>query len=209
MDKHLSKTVAALAAALVLAACSQAPAPAPQKTEAETKKPPEPTGPVAARNAFFEMYKPARTWATDLLPLSLTAGEIPGMTNADGKAAMWTVVFVSPSRREARTFTWAAADHADIHKGISVGGAQPWSGVTAKSRPFQITEFSVDSDDAYKTAAVKAAAWIKAHPGKPVSMTLANNPRFPAPVWYVLWGTPKNGYLAFVNASTGTIETGK
>ena len=40
-------------------------------------------------------------------------------------------------------------------------------------------------------------------------MTLANSPRFPAPVWYVLWGTPKNGYLAFVNATTGTIATGK
>jgi hypothetical protein len=117
---------------------------------------------------------------------------------------MWTAVFVSPSRREARTFVYAVADHgSDIHKGVSAGGAQSWSGPTAKSRPFQVTEFITNSDDAFKAASEKAAAWLKKHPGKKVSITLASEARFRAPVWYIMWGTTKSGYLAFVNATTG------
>ena len=208
MDKQLLKTVVALAAALVLAACSEAPKPAAPsaKTEAEPeKKAPEPTGPIAARTAFFEMYKPARAWAADLLPLSLTSGEVAGIVNAGGKAGLWTAVFVSPSRREARTFTYAVADQGGtIHKGVSAEVAQPWTGATAKSRPFQVTGFAVNSDDAYKAALAKASAWVRAHPGRKVSMTLVNDPRFPAPAWYVLWGNRGSGYLAFVNAVTGT-----
>jgi hypothetical protein len=174
------------------------------------KKAPEPSGPVAGRNAFYEMYKPARSWASDLLPLSLAAGEVPGVPNADGKAGMWTAVFVSPSRREARTFYYAVADHGgEVHRGVTAGGAQPWSGATPKSRPFQVTEFVVNSDDAYKTALAKAGPWLKKHPGKKMSITLASTARFPAPVWYVMWGDAKSGYLAFVNATTGIAMAGK
>jgi hypothetical protein len=150
------------------------------------------------------MYKPARTWATDLLPLTLAAGEVPGIKNEDGKAGMWTAVFVSPSRREARTFVYAVAAYgSDIHKGVSAGGAQAWSGPTPKSRPFQTTEFVTNSDEAFGTASKAAEAWLAKHPGKKVSITLANAARFPVPVWYIMWGDTKSGYLAFVNATTG------
>ena len=208
MDKPLLKGLTALAAALLLTACSEAPKPAETKA-AEAPAKVEPAGPpeaISGRSAFYEMYKPARTWATDLLPLTLAAGEVPGVKNEGGKAGMWTAVFVSPSRREARTFVYAVADSgADIHKGVTAGGAQAWSGETPKSRPFQVTEFVTNSDDAYKAAAEKAASWIKAHPGAKASITLANTSRFSAPVWYIMWGNPKSGYLAFVNATTGLV----
>lgn len=213
MDNRVLNPCVVLAAALALAACSETsqPAPTAAKTEPETaQKAPEPTGPVAARTAFFEMYKPARTWAADLLPLSLTSGEISGIANQDGKAALWTAVFVSPSRREARTFTYAVADQGGtINKGVTAGAAQSWTGATAKSRPFQTTDFTVNSDDAYKTAEAKAAAWLKSHPGKKVSLSLVNDVRFPAPVWVVMWGTRSSGYLAFVDAVTGTAVQGR
>ncbi|MCL5743358.1 MAG: hypothetical protein M1541_05435, partial [Acidobacteria bacterium] len=148
--------------------------------------------------------KPARAWAADLLPLTLAAGEVPGISNEGGKAAMWTAVFVSPSRREARTFVYAVANHgSDIHKGVSAGRSQAWSGATPRSRPFQVTEFFINSDDAFKTASEKAGAWLKAHPGKKHSITLASTTRFSAPVWFIMWGDTKSGYLAFVNATTG------
>ena len=35
---------------------------------------------------------------------------------------------------------------------------------------------------------------------------LGNASRFSAPVWYIVWGTTKNGYAALVNATTGAIE---
>ncbi len=205
MDKTLLKAFAALAPLLLLFACSEAPKPAGSKeTQATAKEPPKPPEAVSARSAFYEMYKPARAWAADLLPLTLAAGEVPGIKNEDGKAAMWTAVFVSPSRREARTFVYAVDNQgSDIHKGVSAGGAQAWSGPTPKSRPFQVTEFITNSDEAFATASKKADAWLAKHPGKKLSMTLAHTSRFPFPTWYIMWGDTKSGYLAFVNATTG------
>jgi len=177
------------------------------KTAAETKKEAvSPSESVSGKTAFYEMYKPARAWAADLLPLSLANGDVPGIKAEAGKAALWTAVFVSPSRREARTFSYAVVDQgATIHKGVNAGGAEPWSGATDKSRPFQITEFMVDSDVAYKTALERAGAWVKKHPDKGVTFYLGNASRFPAPVWYVLFGNNKFGYAVFVNATTGAI----
>jgi hypothetical protein len=203
-DKRL-KAAATILAFVMTTACSEAPKTSETKTEPkkEALKPPEP---VSGKTAFYEMYKPARAWASDFLPLSLASGEVPNMKNEAGKAAMWTAVFVSPSRREARTFSYSVVDQGTtIHKGITVGGAEPWSGPTAKSEPFQTTQFVIDSDVAYETASHKAATWLNNHPGKSVSFYLGNASRFPAPVWYVLWGNNKSGYSAYVNATTGAI----
>jgi hypothetical protein len=193
---------------VAMTACSEAPTPTEiQKAGVETKQEPaKPPEPVAAQTAFYEMYKPARTWAPDLLALSLTSDEVPSMKGEDGKFPMWTAVFVSPSLREARTFTYSVVDDgATIHKGVSVGGAEPWSGATPKSAPFQTTGFVVDSDAAYKTAYAKAEEWVKKHPGKEVSFSLGSAARFPAPVWFIIWGDTKSGYAVYVNATLGTV----
>jgi hypothetical protein len=163
--------------------------------------------PVAARTAFFEAYKPARTWAPDLLALSVVSGEVPGFKNEDGKAGLWAITFVSPARKEARTFTYAIADSGqDIHKGVTIGNVLVWGGATRDSKPFSSSEFAVDSDAAYKTAAAKGAAWIKSHPGMKATLRLGNASRFSAPIWYIQWGTSKNGYVALVNATTGELN---
>jgi len=192
-----------------LVACSEAPKPAtPEKPAAEVKKePPKPPEPVAAQTAFYEMYKPARTWATDLLPLSLASGEVPSLKNEGGKAAMWTAVFVSPSRREARTFYYSAVNEGEtILKGVTAGGAQAWSGATPKSQPFQTTEFVINSDAAYQTAMAKAESWVKKHPSKKPALYLGKTSKFPRPVWLVIWGTPKDGYAVYIDATTGIVN---
>src|SRR5581483_1467220 len=106
MNYRYKRSAIFFAAVLILTSCSEAPKPAAAESKKEAEPPPQPSGPVSAKTAFYEMYKPARTWATDLLPLTLVSNEIPGIKNEGGKAAMWTAVFVSPSRREARTFTY-------------------------------------------------------------------------------------------------------
>jgi ABC-type glycerol-3-phosphate transport system substrate-binding protein len=209
MHNKLLKAATAVAAVLVLTACSEAPkttATDTKKTEIETKKePPKPPEAVAAQTAFWEMYKPARTWAADLLVLSLASGEVPSVKSEGGKFPMWTAVFVSPSLREARTFSYSVVDDgAEIHKGVTVGGAQSWSGATPKSMPFQTTGFVVNSDAAYKTAFEKAEEWVKNHPDKKVAFLLGSASRFPAPVWFVVWGSTTSGYAVYVNATTGT-----
>ncbi|MBS1856374.1 MAG: hypothetical protein JST11_13490 [Acidobacteria bacterium] len=174
--------------------------------KAAAKEPAKPPEAVTAQTAYYEMYKAGRAWATDLLALSVVSGEVPNIENEGGKAGLWTVTFVSPGRKEARIFTYAVANgEAGVLKGINVGGAVPWAGATPTSKTFANSEFLVDSDAAYKAAAEKAAGWLKTHPNMKATFHLGNASRYPAPVWYVMWGTTKNGYAALVNAVTGTV----
>ena len=217
MDKSLLKAVLVAvagvvfsAAAIGLSGCSSEPA---KTTEAKTddtgkKAPAGPPEPVLAKTAFYEMYTPAHAWAADLLPLSLKSGEIAGVKNAEGKAGFWTAVFGSASQHSARTYTYAVADQLpSITKGVKAEGTEPWAGPTAAVMTFQTSDFTTDSDAAYKTAAAKAADWLKdaENAAKPVSFTLGAASRFPAPVWYILFGNSKSGFAVTINASTGNI----
>ena len=206
MNQKVLLSATVIVATLALSACSEAPQPA-AKVETEAKKEPaKAPEAVPAQLAFYETYKPARTWATDLLALSVASGEVPNIKNEGGKAGLWTTVFVSPSRKEARSFTYAVADNGDIRKGVNVSNALPWNGATPTSKPFSNSEFVVDSDAAYKAALEKAEGWLKTHPNEKATFRLGNASRFAAPVWYIMWGSTKNGYAALVNATTGAVE---
>jgi|SRR5579871_304669 len=195
---------AAVLAVLVLAACSEPPKTTDTKAE-EAPKQEAPAGPVTAKTAFYEMYKPARAWAPDFMLLTMTSNDVPGIASTGGKFGMWTAVLVSPGRSEARTFTYAVASSGtDIHKGLDATPAQSWSGPTPNSAPFQTMDFSTDSDAAYETAYKKAESWVKQHPDKKVAFTLGNASRFPTPVWYILWGSRSSGYSVLVSATTGS-----
>ena len=206
--KRLLATVA-LTAAILLSACSSSPAPtAPAEAEAKKEAPKAPEA-VPAQVAYYEMYKPARTWAPDAIGLTLTSGEVPGIKNEDGKAGLWTAIFVSPSRKEARTFRYAVVEDksADLLKGMNIGGPQVWTGATPTSKVFANSEFLVNSDAAFKSASEKAASWLKTHPNVKYTMALGNTSRFPAPVWYIMWGTKSDGYAVYVNATSGLVVT--
>jgi hypothetical protein len=170
---------------------------------ADVKTEPAKVEPVPGKTAFYEIYKPARTWATDLMPLSMVSKEIPEFKNEGGKAAVWTAVFVSPSLRQARIFTYSIAESGSILKGVTAAAPQAWGGASKSAMPFQANDYAVDSDAAYKTAADKAADWLKANPNKKVTMELGYATQFPSPVWKVLWGDAKSGYVVYVNAVTG------
>jgi hypothetical protein len=156
------------------------------------------------------MYTPAHQWSADILPLTLKSGDAPGVKNADGKAGLWTAVFASPSLHSARTYTYAVVEQLPaIAKGVRAAGTESWSGPSREAMTFQTSDLTVDSDAAFKTVADKAGDWLKKpdNASKPVSISLGAASRFPAPVWYILIGTNKDGYVAFVNASTGNIVT--
>lgn len=165
---------------------------------------------VTAKTAFWDMYKMAHTWASDLVSLKVESKKVPGITNTGGKAVMWTATFGSPSKHEARVFTYTAITQApDLRKGITVGNSLPWPGPTRDALPFDTGDFAQDSDAIYNTAYAQVATWAKAHPDKDVSMTLGNAARFSGPVWYVLWGDSKSGPAVFVNAKSGAVISQK
>jgi hypothetical protein len=165
-----------------------------------------PSGPVSAKTAYYAMYKPARQWAADVQAASLVSGDIEGVPSEGGKYPMWTVTFVSPTKREVRTFVYATAEQpGKATKGIRIVGTAPWAGARPDALPFDNSEFVVDSDEAYKTATAKAATWLTKHPDLKAEVSLGYASRFPAPVWVFLWGNKKSGYLAYVNAKDGKI----
>src|ERR1017187_10166296 len=128
MHKRVLLTATAMVAALVLSAFSEAPNTTAEGEAGVKKEPAKAPEAVTAQRAFYEMYKRARTWATDLLALSVISGEVPNIKNENGKAGLWTAVFVSPSRREARSFTYAVANNGDIRRGIYIGNVLSWGG---------------------------------------------------------------------------------
>jgi hypothetical protein len=201
-------TIRAVAVAvLLLAGCSQSTNPS---TGNESQAAKQPTGPpelVTAKTAFWPMYTSARSWSPDLTMIRLTPKEVPGFKNEAGKAAMWQAAFASPSLHQYRIYSYAIAAVApDIHKGVVAGLRLPWGGVTRDAMPVELSSFNIDSDAAYQTAAAGAAAWLKKNPGKePSSIELGNTYRFQAPVWYLVWGDKKSGYVAFVDANTGKL----
>jgi hypothetical protein len=211
MKKNCLSSVVAVAI-LLLTACSEPTKTASTDTTsaAASKEPEKPAGPMTGKTAYWEMYTSARGWSKDIMPLSLVANEVPGIKNEDGKAGMWTAIFASPSMQQARTYTYAIAAHPpDIYTGVVIGAAVPWSGPTQAVVPFQMGEVSLDSDAAFKAGSVKAADWIKKNPNNSAAVSLSDSTRFPSPVWTFFWGTKKNGYIAFVNATSGQIMTGK
>ena len=198
---------AVVIAILVLTSCSSEPA---KKSGSILDKPAVPEGPISGKTAFWEMYNSAHSWAADVAPLSLASKEVPGAKNADGKAAMWSATFGSPSLHQFRTYSYAIAESKpDIVKGIMIGNVQPWGGPAKDALTFSTSDLAVDSDAAYQTALAQATSWVSKNPGKEVSLTLGNASRFTGPVWYVLWGDKKSGYSVFVDAKTGAIAKPK
>jgi hypothetical protein len=182
---------------LFLASCSQSPKAANADAAGQN-----PAGPVSAKPAFWDAYKSAHSWAADLVPIAIESKSAA----TDGKAQVWAATFASPSKRQARVFTYAAtAQKPDLFKGVNVGRIINWGGPSSDAMPFTSDDFSVDSEAAYKTALAKADPWLKKHPDKPVSLALGNASRFNGPVWYVLWGTQKDGYAVYVSAKTGEV----
>jgi len=214
-DKRIKKmkflSALAVVAALGLAGCSSStPTTAETKTDDTSAKKAAagPAMPVSGKTAFYEMYDAAHMWAPDIQALSLTSSTVKGVTNDNGLAGVWTAVFASPSMKMARTYVYSVADDSPtISKGVKAEGTDPWAGATAAVTPFAGTDVTVDSDAAYKTAAEKAASWMKDNPGKTAKISLGFATRFPAPVWYIVWGDEKSGFAAYVNSATGNMLT--
>lgn len=196
---------AMIAAVVALSGCSGPTNPVATSETPKTEKEAPPEA-VSAKTAFWEMYKPAYAWSNDIMPLTMKAKTVAGVKNVDGKAGMWEATFGSPSKRQFTTFTYSVvAAPPDVKKGVTAAEAIAWAGPRPDVMTFASSDWTVDSDAAYKTALEKAQDWIKKNPDKGLSEeSLGAASRFPGPVWYFLWGdAKKGGFFQFVSASTG------
>ena len=178
---------------MILTSCSEPPKPK------EEEKPPEP---VTGRYALQQMYIAARTWAQDLQIASMTSLHFSQVPEVPGKAGGWQATFVSPSLRQSKTYTWAAAEISmSIHKGIRDEAATAWSGSDSDTIP--IGAVKIDTDEAYQTAAKKLGKYAEDNPKMPITYQLTR--RGNVVLWRVIWGesaaTSSNSVL--VDASTG------
>ena len=184
---------------LFLSACSDAP-----KT-AEEKQPPKPPEALTGREAFQRMYPQARGWAPDAQPLQISSLNLAQVKADQGKAGAWQVIFVSPSRGKAKTYTYSAVEaEGNLHEGV-FGGIEEDYTARGDSSPFLMGAIKVDSDEAYKTAAEKSADYMKKNPGKPVMFLMELSKRFPDVTWRVIWGgsVGTSDYSVYVDGTTG------
>jgi hypothetical protein len=205
MGKKLVQLGWAVTLLAFTAACSNAPTET-AKVEKELKSVAETA--VTGKTAFWEMYKLGYAWAPDMQVLYLKSGKQEGVDvkGRDGEATEWTLMVASPSKKEAHEFTYRAITQGTKRRGVDSGPVQPWGGPTAKGQPFTTGEMKLDSNEAFAKASASAEAWLKSNPGKEVSYYLGKESKYPAPVWGVLWGSEKSGYLAVVNALDGSIQ---
>lgn len=193
-------------AVLLLAGCSKS------VTNSSTSNQPEEGTkaagvPVTARTAFSQMYPAARSWSTDIVLLKISQKDIPGFKNEAGKAVMWEGWFGSPSQHSYRIYTYSAvAVPPTIHKGVSAGLKMSWAGVRQDDMPIDLPMFNTDSDAAYQAAAADAAAWLKKNPDKAVTaFEIGKTYKFQAPVWMVMWGDKKSGFVSLIDANAGKV----
>jgi hypothetical protein len=184
---------------LFLSGCSEAPKPAAEKT------PPKPPEALTGRQAFQRMYPQARGWAPDAQPLQIVSLNLAQVKADQGKAGAWQVIFVSPSRGKAKTYTYSAVEaEGNLHEGV-FGGIEEDYTARGDSSPFLMGAIKVDSDEAYKTAAEKSADYMKKNPGKPVMFLMELSKRFPDVTWRVIWGgsVGTSDYSVYVDGTTG------
>ncbi len=192
-----------VALALALAACSETPAPA-------AKVPEKPEEPVTARTVFQRVFAHARAWAPDVQILQMQNVNLNEVKSAGGKAGAWQVTFVSPSRQQARSFSWSAVEGEGFRKGVFAQPPESYTAPRGQTSPFVVQALKTDSDEALETASKKSAAYIKKNPDKPIIFVLEQTRRHPNPTWRVIWGdsVATSDYSVFIDSSTGSyVET--
>ena len=113
-----------------------------------------------------------------------------------------------PSFGKARIYTWAALEaEGNLHKGVFAQQPQTFR-EGGQERAFPAAAIKVDTSDALKKAEEESEEYRR-KPGQkpPVTYLLEYTPRFPGPVWRVLWGASVGTAerQVFVDAATGAV----
>jgi hypothetical protein len=199
--------IAALSISLfALIGCSDPPREEVKAKEPEKKE--KPSAPITGRQGFQMTYPTARAWAPDAQPLRVRSMNLEGIQSEAGKAPLWEVVYVSQSRRAQRGITWSASGEGNLHKGVYGGSEDSWGGPSGQEHPYDPSMIQVDTAEALQKATETAAKYLKSPGDKPmVNFLLQYTPRYPEPVWVVLWGQTIGTaeYSVTIGATSGKV----
>jgi hypothetical protein len=193
----------AAAASLLIActiACNDAPV---------AKAPEKPLELVTGRQAFYQTYPQARTWAIDAQPLRVRSVELTERKSDGAKAAAWEVTYVSAAKGRSRIYMWSSIEaQGNVHKGVFASQEESWRAGGA-DHAFVIQAFKIDTPEALETAIAHSDVYFKNPASKPPPrFVLEATSRFPDPVWRVYWGESVSTaeWSVFVDATTGAYQ---
>lgn len=203
-ESPFMRTTLFLFACLTLVSCSDSP------TTPASKPVEKPSEPVTGRQAFQLTFPSARGWAADAQPITVRNMNLAAVKSEGGKAGAWEVVYVSPSKRRTKTYTWSAVEDGSLHKGVFSLQDQSWGGPSGQQNPFPSAAIKTDTSEALKTATEESESFLKKEGPNPpqVLFLLEFTPRFPDPVWRVMWGDSVGSAkrTVFVDAATGELR---
>jgi hypothetical protein len=202
MKPRLSAFFTLVASLLILVACSETPPAAEKKAE-----PVKPPAPVTGEYALYQMYGMARAWAPDLEVLDLRSVALTEVKSEGGKTGAWEATFVSPSKRQARSYTYSVVESSgNLHQGVFASPEESYTGPSGQTKPFPVSAVKIDSDKAYEVALKHGADYAEKNPNVPMIFMLQWTPRHRFPAWRVIWGdsVATSNYSVFVDASEGT-----
>lgn len=184
----------------LLTACSDAPT--------ESKAPPKAPEQLTGRQAFQRTFPTARAWAADCQPFQVRTLVLESVKPEPGKAGAWEITYISMEKMQSRVFTWSTVDEDNLHEGVFGSQPQTWRGPTGQQRPFNIGAIKIDTPEALQAATTAAADYLKTPGDKPqINYLLEFTPRYPDPVWRVLWGVSVGSavHSVQVDATTGKV----
>ena len=197
------KSCLAAAVSLLACGCSQTGG------ETKTTSPQKALEPITGRQALQYTHGSARFWAQDAQPITVSSINLDKLKAVDGKAGAWEIDYVSAQMARARTYTWSAVEIGDsLHQGVFRGPEEAWRGPQGQQRPFVPEALRIDTPQALQTAVANSTDYLKKpHSKPPVTFLLESTPRFPNPVWRVLWGTSVGSaeHAVIVDAVTGAL----
>jgi hypothetical protein len=197
------RITALLTALLLLTACS----PEAPKVEKKVEAPPEPVG---AQKAFFRTLPSARTWAPDVMPLSIESLAIPEVKWGEGKYGAWKITYVSPAKQRLKVFTYSVVESpGNVYKDVFSPLEERWNGPSGQTLPFRMEAFKIESDKAWAKAVEKSAAFLAKKSTQPVQFLVEWNKRFTQPSYRIFWGSSigTSEYSVFIDTVGGEFLT--
>lgn len=191
-----------LAALAMLLACDSN-TPKTPATKAEPKAPELLTG----RAAFQKVFIAARNYAADVKPFRIESTPTTDGNGQDGKSAVWSASFASPTQHGVKPFIWSGSNAPDApSRGVSPGNEDVYNPGNASTQIFDVAFLKVDSDQAFTVAQKHGGDKIlEKDPSTAVIYVCDWNHNTNELVWHIIYGSARDSakLTIAVNASTG------